>query len=124
MVPKCANPPCPNSFHYLHEGRLFLLEVDPAFSPVDNPTFGDSKTAEFFWLCGACSRSMTLCLDQEGKIVTARLPELTSGKAQEHATISRHNGMLLRSVDTHGCSDATSAGQFSESVDSSSRGRL
>ncbi len=112
MVTKCANPSCVTHFHYLHEGRLFLLEVDPAFSPVDNPTFGDSKTAEFFWLCAACSRSMTLCLDQEGKLVTVPLPESMSGKPQELATISRHNGMLLRSVDTHRGTDPSAAGPF------------
>lgn len=110
MVTKCANPSCSCPFHYLHEGRLFLLEVDPVFSAVDNPTFGDYKTAEYFWLCTSCSRLLTLCLNREGKVVIAHLPEPTSGKPQEIATISRHNGMLLRSVDTHS-GGATSAEQ-------------
>ena len=25
MLSKCANPTCPTTFHYLHEGRLYVI---------------------------------------------------------------------------------------------------
>jgi len=99
MVAKCANPSCSRTFHYLVEGRLFRLEADPAFSLSDNPTFDDSRIVEYFWLCDACSTSMTLRLDDEGKVVAAP-PEPTVNNPRDSAIISRHKGMLLRSVGT------------------------
>jgi len=97
MVAKCANPSCSRTFHYLAEGRLFRLEVDPALSLSDNPTFDDSKVVEYFWLCDACSTAMTLRLDHEGKVVAAP-PEPSVKNHRDSAVISRHKGMLLRSV--------------------------
>ena len=98
MVAKCANPSCSRTFHYLAEGRLFRLEADPALSLSDNPTFEDSKIVEYFWLCEACSTSMTLRLDEKGKVVA--VPEPSAENPRDAAIISRHKGLLLRSVST------------------------
>src|SRR5690242_8085582 len=97
MVAKCANPSCSRAFHYMSEGRLFRLEADPALSLSDNPSFDDSRIVEYFWLCEACSASMTLRLNEEGKVVTEP-PESTAENPRGSAIISRHKGMLLRSV--------------------------
>jgi hypothetical protein len=100
MVAKCANPSCSASFRYLGEGRLFRLEADPAFSSPGKLNFGDFSKAEYFWLCSRCSASMTLRLRQDGKVVDERLPESARDARGDLAIISRHGGMLLRSVST------------------------
>ena len=100
MLAKCANPSCFRSFLHLREGRLFRLEADPALSSSDSPTVSGSNIVEYFWLCDACSTSMTLRLDEEGTVAAESL----SGRARENpqyfAIISRHKGMILRSVST------------------------
>lgn len=69
MLAKCANPSCNTPFLYLREGRLYQMEVGPGtLSSGSQPShqFGpteDRKPArrlEFFWLCGRCSRQMSL----------------------------------------------------------------
>ena len=94
MVAKCANPACGRAFRYLREGRLFRLERDPAFdfgAEFDHPI-------EYFWLCGACSDLMTLRLDPRGRLFTEPSAAPAAGHAGDFAIISRHGGLLLRSV--------------------------
>lgn len=93
MVAKCANPRCGRPFRYLREGRLFRLEPDPAFD--SRADFDHS--IEYFWLCGACSDLMTLRLDAQGRIFTEDAAP-AAGHAGDFAIISRHGGLLLRSV--------------------------
>ena len=61
MLSKCANPKCAASFRYLHEGRLFRVELE-----------SESRKFEYFWLCDECARIMTLGAD--GQVVPARRP--------------------------------------------------
>jgi hypothetical protein len=100
MLAKCANPSCFRSFHYLTEGRLFRLEADAAFSLSDSSTDSDSNMVEYFWLCGVCSTSLTLRLDEKGTVVAEPLSERARDHPRDFAIISRHKGMLLRSVGT------------------------
>jgi hypothetical protein len=65
MLSKCSNPDCPTLFRYLHEGKLFRIELDIA--KEDGATFGSDpelkkpvRRTEFFWLCSECSVEMTL----------------------------------------------------------------
>lgn len=65
MLSKCSNPLCPTLFRYLHEGKLFRIELD--VMKEDTSTFGIDpevkkpvRRTEFFWLCGECSAEMTL----------------------------------------------------------------
>jgi len=62
MISKCANPECPASFHYLHEGKLygFRREHGAAALPAGAQT-------EWYWLCSRCAR--TLALDPSGELV-------------------------------------------------------
>lgn len=53
MLSKCANPTCSDTFRYLHEGRLFHVAV--GLAPSDQ-----AASFERFWLCGTCSRKMTV----------------------------------------------------------------
>lgn len=100
MLAKCANPSCFRSFRYLTEGRLFRLEADPAYSLSDNSTVSGSNIVEYFWLCDACSTLMTLRLDEKGTVEVEPLSERARDNPRFFAIISRHKGMLLRSVGT------------------------
>jgi hypothetical protein len=72
MLAKCANPACSATFHYLHEGKLFPVELrsDPAFGePGTDPEFtGTHLCAQCFWLCSSCSRVLTIEPDGKGGI--------------------------------------------------------
>ncbi len=76
MLSKCANPGCPTSFRYLHEGKLFRIHMDsdatdPTSVAVGAETKKPSRRVEFFWLCQSCSAEMTLSV-QKGVGVTVQ----------------------------------------------------
>ncbi len=59
MLSKCANPGCLAPFLYLHEGKIFYLETEAPGAESNMP--GERpRNVERFWLCGTCSRTMTL----------------------------------------------------------------
>ena len=103
MVGKCANPRCEAIFRYLHEGRLFAIDVPSTTAP--HPDGQDwtpwSRTVQYFWLCRECLPYMTIAYDPaKGKVVvrsrkdSAQLtesatylnPELRSKKGGAYAT--------------------------------------
>ena len=62
MMSKCANPSCSSVFRYLRDGKLF--QVPAGASPKlasDSPK--TPARDEFFWLCGSCSRELTIIVD-------------------------------------------------------------
>jgi hypothetical protein len=69
MVSNCANPKCAVPLRYLRDGRLFQFEVR-ALSSVKNefrdaaPKRRPLRQVWHYWLCGACSSTMTLQFDQ------------------------------------------------------------
>ncbi|MGH9502921.1 MAG: hypothetical protein ACRD20_08725 [Terriglobales bacterium] len=62
MLSKCANPGCPATFLYLHQGKLFRLDsnIEAIASPAIEGTKKPSRRVEFFWLCNACAAELTL----------------------------------------------------------------
>jgi hypothetical protein len=61
MVSKCANPKCQERFRYLHEGKLFRLDVNGVVAEHQTPEAGKTlRRLEFFWLCDSCAGRMTL----------------------------------------------------------------
>lgn len=80
MVSKCANPTCSALFLYLHEGKLFRIEVESPGKPrlsIEKSIVVDKKPVrrvEFFWLCNLCCQSMTLAV-VDGKAVAAPLAQ-------------------------------------------------
>ena len=60
MVSKCANPNCFASFHYLHEGKLFVVDEHAA-----DPLRAASHPPRCFWLCSQCSRSLLVVYDAQ-----------------------------------------------------------
>ena len=79
MLSKCANPGCPASFLYLHEGKLFRLDssaetlVCIPVSEVTRPL----RRFEFFWLCNQCSGELTLEYSRRSGITVVPLLKLT-----------------------------------------------
>jgi hypothetical protein len=64
MLSKCANPECSNSFHYLHQGKLFRMEtlkhLSNSAAEIDQGMKKPVRQLEFFWLCSDCASKMTL----------------------------------------------------------------
>lgn len=83
MLAKCANPACDTPFRYLRDGRVFQVEVDAAGGyhsaevrapgPVLVSDHKPPHRLEHFWLCGACSRTMTLVFDKAQGVATIPL---------------------------------------------------
>jgi hypothetical protein len=75
MLSKCANPGCPATFLYLHQGKLFRLDssaeilVRIPVSEVPRP----SQRVEFFWLCDQCAAELTLGYKKETGIIVVPL---------------------------------------------------
>lgn len=63
MLSKCANPECIARFRYLHDGKLFRIDIpsktDNACIPAEYAKKAPHRT-EFFWLCNSCSQQVTL----------------------------------------------------------------
>jgi hypothetical protein len=55
MLSKCANPDCTKTLRYLREGKVFKIDSAGKKTP---------RKVEHFWLCGDCSRTMTLIDDR------------------------------------------------------------
>jgi len=73
MVAKCANPSCESPFQFLHEGRLFLVDLSST-PPVKDLEFNEHpRKTEYFWLCGRCALTLTITSDKNGHLVLAPL---------------------------------------------------
>lgn len=68
MLQKCANPTCDAQFRYLHEGKLFEIEIqyDDGMLGGTQPETGISNIQiERWWLCNECAPSVTLRFDKQ-----------------------------------------------------------
>ena len=77
MLSKCANPGCPETFLYLHQGKLFRLDSGSeilAQIPVREVT-RPSRQVEFFWLCDECAAELTLGYTKGTGITVVPLPK-------------------------------------------------
>src|SRR4051812_30053289 len=75
MVTKCANRTCPNEFHYLRNGKLFLVEVEEesgrvSFGPQLVGERRKPRRVEHYWLCDDCTPTLTLAIDRQLGVVT------------------------------------------------------
>ena len=70
MVSNCANPSCGVPLRYLRDGRIFQFEIRALMNtPADDsqepvPKKKTLRQVWHYWLCGACSSTMTLQFDQ------------------------------------------------------------
>jgi len=73
MLSKCANPPCRRSFRYLHEGKLFRFDIELVEKGRGGISSIRPRRLEYFWLCDACSSSMTLSYNRDTGLRTIPL---------------------------------------------------
>ena len=77
MLSKCANPLCSNTFRYLHQGRLYVIN---SVSRRDgrkrfSRCISESQTPEYAWLCTVCCSCMTIAIDEENGTIVLRMGE-------------------------------------------------
>jgi hypothetical protein len=75
MLSKCANPACSTPLLYLREGKIFMMEhgTQPQVQSEGPVLVRSGNRVEHFWLCGPCSREMTITYDDHhGIIVVAK----------------------------------------------------
>ena len=59
MISTCLNPGCNALFRYLSDGRIFTVERF-----VTSPDgFNRERMIEHYWLCGPCSASMKVVVE-------------------------------------------------------------
>jgi hypothetical protein len=64
MTSKCANPKCSSVFRYLRDGKLFRVPSGVSAKTLQNSSSPKpSARDEFFWLCGECSKALTIIVD-------------------------------------------------------------
>ena len=85
MLEKCANPACPAKFLRLHDGRLFVTEVEGA----DQSNGGHARQREYFWLCSSCGRTMTVAVERGRRPQVVPLPEFAAATRQRPDTAFR-----------------------------------
>ena len=67
MLHKCANPACCAQFRYLHQGKLFEVEIQYVESIASN---GHGKGhVERCWLCDNCAEHISLRFDRRRGLV-------------------------------------------------------
>jgi len=96
VLRKCANPVCATQFRYLHQGRLFEVEMQCQENPSAD---GGSKPGsakihvERLWLCDQCARQTSLRFDRREGLVMMN-------SASQEATIAfaRPNGNIISRV--------------------------
>lgn len=86
MLSKCANPTCSAGFHYLHEGRIFKIEMS---APSSDKNHSHNRRLEYFWLCERCVQTLTVVLEN-GIVTTRPLPlEIDESTPQEKSKKKR-----------------------------------
>ena len=103
MLSKCANPSCSAQFRYLHDGKVFRIDLEERAAgrtPVRAPapgalpvsvagprllSSGTGRRPEYFWLCGTCCEHLTLGADA-GSVVLMPRPQAQPAARQVAAS--------------------------------------
>jgi hypothetical protein len=75
VLQKCANPTCYAQFRYLHQGKLFEVEIQYRNGPSDDAPdkLGNGKGhVEWCWLCDQCTARVSLRFDSGQGLVIVR----------------------------------------------------
>jgi hypothetical protein len=66
VLQKCANPDCDAQFRYLHEGKLFEVEIQYREGMLGSTQHEMSAgKIELWWLCNKCAPRVTLRFDKQ-----------------------------------------------------------
>ena len=72
VLQKCANPVCDAQFRYLHQGKLFEVEIQYSDRPRPNdqrePSNGNVHV-ERWWLCAGCAVNTTVGFNRQQGLV-------------------------------------------------------
>jgi hypothetical protein len=79
MLSKCANPTCPTTFRYLHEGRLYVIAPRKTLTGCKPRCSSKSGQLEYAWLCSSCSLYLTIQIDEEVGMRVVRKFEAKNG---------------------------------------------
>jgi hypothetical protein len=79
MLSKCANPTCPTTFRYLHEGRLYVIAPREPLAGDKPRCSSKSVPLEYAWLCSSCSLYLTIQIDEEFGTRVVRKLEAKNG---------------------------------------------
>lgn len=88
LHPKCANPACPNTFHWLEGGKFFRFRNDgvPAV-PYPPAAPANLHGVKHFWLCERCSHMFTLVHEEQSGVVLKLLrPEFPAAETRKSLT--------------------------------------
>jgi hypothetical protein len=82
MLKKCANQNCSNTFRYLSEGKLYLIERGGTIANRNRSVRhgGESRPPEYAWLCSSCCRHLAIRFDQEFGVVLIPKSEARENK--------------------------------------------
>ncbi len=84
MLAKCANPKCSARLRYFRGGRIFRLGRDRAADLRIEENDVSSSAVEYFWLCPACCRSLTLSYDPyRGVVAVDTAPQWSKSRQRE-----------------------------------------
>ena len=79
MLSKCANPTCPATFRYLHEGRLYVIVPRESLAAHKLRCPSQSGHLECSRLCSSCSLYWTIQIDEESGTRVVRKLEAKDG---------------------------------------------
>ena len=92
MLAKCANPSCSHSFRYLHEGKLYRIELV-------GDDGGSGPKSEWFWLCNQCSLQMTLRVEGSKLVAVTEMPGNASVLSRGKKRASMNSKKLIKSYE-------------------------
>jgi hypothetical protein len=84
VLSKCANPTCFARFRYLHEGRIFNIEIK--FQSSERHA---QPRIEHFWLCESCARMMKVVWEDGTAATRLRFLALPSATRKEESQRER-----------------------------------
>lgn len=107
MLAKCANPACSAKFQYLHLGKLFAIEYrnSARYALAGGSEFVQkSDRLRYFWLCPACSRTMTIQISGTERVRIALAPSACDPNQYQPKEAIRETGLPISNATRHwGC---------------------
>jgi hypothetical protein len=76
MITHCLNPTCRTPFSHAREGRTFTVDSFLTGSPNQH----SDRQGEQYWLCGTCSQSLKVVIE-DGQIKTVPIERETASLA-------------------------------------------
>jgi len=80
MLSECANPSCPTTFRYLHEGRPYVVAPRQAVARHNTRRLSRPAQLEYASLCSSCSLYLTIQTDEKFGVRVIRKLEAKNGR--------------------------------------------